>query len=126
MFRACQNIIRELCSLLKLYYSIQNSIRICRRGVVAAYHVVWECVVEQWLGVRRKTCVRSRSLLRGEFNPTHFLLELISILFFGVVLTVHLSIFISVIKHLTSNDTYNGRTAPLTFNVAFYIFIQQI
>jgi len=20
---------------------------------VAAYHVVWECVVEQWLGVRR-------------------------------------------------------------------------
>ena len=23
--------------------------------VVAAYHVVWECVVEQWLGVRRTT-----------------------------------------------------------------------
>jgi len=23
---------------------------------VAAYHVVWECVVEQWLGVRRMTC----------------------------------------------------------------------
>jgi len=22
---------------------------------VAAYHVVWECVVEQWLGVRRTT-----------------------------------------------------------------------
>jgi len=22
---------------------------------VAAYHVVWECVVEQWLGVRRMT-----------------------------------------------------------------------
>ena len=39
--------------MLKLYYGIQNSIRICRRGVVAAYHVVWECVVEQWLGVRR-------------------------------------------------------------------------
>jgi len=38
--------------LLKLYYSIHNSIRICKRGVVAAYHVVWECVVEQWLGVR--------------------------------------------------------------------------
>jgi len=23
---------------------------------VAAYDVVWECVVEQWLGVRRTTC----------------------------------------------------------------------
>jgi len=55
MFRSCQIIIRELCSLLKLYYSIHNSIRICNRGVVAAYHVVWECVVEQWLGVRRTT-----------------------------------------------------------------------
>jgi len=22
---------------------------------VAAYHVVWDCVVEQWLGVRRTT-----------------------------------------------------------------------
>ena len=55
MFRSCQIIIRELCSLLKLYYSIHNSIRICKRGVVAAYHVVWECVVEQWLGVRRTT-----------------------------------------------------------------------
>ena len=43
------------CSLLKLYYGIHNSIRICKRGVVAAYHVVWECVVEQWLGVRRMT-----------------------------------------------------------------------
>ena len=53
MFRSCQIIIRELCSLLKLYYSIRNSIRICKRGVVAAYHVVWECVVEQWLRVRR-------------------------------------------------------------------------
>ena len=39
--------------MLKLYYSIHNSIRICKRGVVAAYHVVWECVVEQWLGVCR-------------------------------------------------------------------------
>ena len=35
-----QIIIRELCSLLKLHYSIHNSIRICKRGVVAAYHVV--------------------------------------------------------------------------------------
>ena len=54
MFRSCQVIIRELCSLLKLYYGILNSIIICKRGVVAAYHVVWECVVEQCLGVRRK------------------------------------------------------------------------
>ena len=35
MFRTCHIIIRELCSLLKLYYSIRNSIRICKRGVVA-------------------------------------------------------------------------------------------
>jgi len=55
MFRSCQIIIRELCSLLKLNYSSHNSIRICKRVVVAAYHVVWECVVEQWLVVRRKT-----------------------------------------------------------------------
>ena len=53
MFRSFQIIIREPCSLLKLYYSIHNSIRICKRGVVATYHVGWECVVEQWLGVRR-------------------------------------------------------------------------
>ena len=53
MFRSCQIIIKDLCSLLKLYYSSNNSIRICKRGVVAAYHVVLECVVEQWLGVRR-------------------------------------------------------------------------
>jgi len=55
MFRSCQIIITELCSLQKLYYSIHISIRIYKQGVVAAYHVVWECVVEQWLGVRRTT-----------------------------------------------------------------------
>ena len=44
MFRSCQIIIRALCSLLKLYYSIHNSIRICKRVVVIAYHVVlWRC-----------------------------------------------------------------------------------
>ena len=32
--------------MLKLHYSIHNSIGICKRGVVAAYHVVG-----QWLGV---------------------------------------------------------------------------
>ena len=52
MFQSCQIIIRELSSLLKLYYSIHNSIGISKRGVVAAYHVAQECVVEQWLGVR--------------------------------------------------------------------------
>jgi len=36
MFRSSQIIIRELCSLLNLYYSIG----ICKRGVVAAYRVV--------------------------------------------------------------------------------------
>jgi len=40
MFRSCQIIIRELCSVLKLYYGIHNSILICKRAVVAAYHVV--------------------------------------------------------------------------------------
>jgi len=55
MFRSCQIIIGELCSLLKLYYGIHNSILICKRGVVAACYVVWECVVEQLLGVRLTT-----------------------------------------------------------------------
>ena len=35
----------------------------------------------------------------------------------------------SVLKYdnpLTPNDPYRGRTAPLTYKVAFYIFIQQI
>ena len=30
------------------------------------------------------------------------------------------------VNPLTPNDTYRGRTAPLTSKVAFYIFIQQI
>ena len=30
------------------------------------------------------------------------------------------------INPLTPNDAYRGRTAPLTSEVAFYIFIQQI
>jgi hypothetical protein len=54
MFRSCLIIIRKLCSLLKLCYSIHNSIRICKRGV-AAYRVVWECVVEQMA-----RCVRTK------------------------------------------------------------------
>ena len=41
--------------LAKVILQYSHSIRICKRGVVAAYHVVWECVVEQWLGVRRTT-----------------------------------------------------------------------
>ena len=44
MFRSCQIIIRELFSLLKLYYSIHNSIRICKRGFVAEYHVALRVV----------------------------------------------------------------------------------
>ena len=39
MFRSCQIIIRELSSLLKLYCNIHNSIGICKRDVVAAYHI---------------------------------------------------------------------------------------
>ena len=72
MFRSCQIIIRELCSLLKLYYSIHNSIRICKRGVVAAYHIVWECVVEQWLGVRRVLSNQRLLLLSTRRTPSHF------------------------------------------------------
>jgi len=56
MFRSCQIIIRELCSSLKLYYSIHSSTRICKRGVV------WECVKEQWLGVRRMTHLMNNAL----------------------------------------------------------------
>jgi len=60
MFRSCQTIIRELCcSLLKLYYNIHNLIRFCKQGVVAVCHVVWECVVEQWLVLRRMHTSRS-------------------------------------------------------------------
>ena len=66
MFRSCQIIIRELCFLLKLYYGIHNSIPICKRGIVAAYHVVWECVVEQWLGVRRTTLIYLTFYRRSE------------------------------------------------------------
>ena len=32
----------------------------------------------------------------------------------------------NIVKPLTPNDTYRGRTAPLTSKVAYYIFIQQI
>ena len=31
---------------------------------MAAYLVVWECVVEQWLGVRRTTYVQHRAFCR--------------------------------------------------------------
>ena len=31
-----------------------------------------------------------------------------------------------LVNPLTPNDPYRGRTAPLTAEVAFYIFIQQI
>jgi len=33
---------------------------------------------------------------------------------------------VSAFNLLTPNVNYNGRTAPLTSTVAFYIFIQQI
>jgi len=38
---------------------------------------------------------------------------------------LHISAFV-IFNPLTPNDPYNGRTAPLTSKVAFYIFIQQI
>ena len=33
---------------------------------------------------------------------------------------------VSIIKLLTPNVNYRGRTAPLTSKVAFYIFIQKV
>ena len=66
MFRSCQIIIRELCSLLKLCYSFHNSVRICKRGVVAACHVVWECAVEQWLATILGTSHIIRKVLQCE------------------------------------------------------------
>jgi len=46
MFRSFQIIIREFrCSLLKLIH-IHDFVRFCKQGVVAAYHVVLESVVE--------------------------------------------------------------------------------
>ena len=35
-------------------------------------------------------------------------------------------LILCTLNPLTPNDTYSGRTAPLTSKVAFYIFIQQI
>jgi len=46
MFRSFQIIIREFRrSLLKLLH-IHDLVRFCKEGNVAAYHVVWESVVE--------------------------------------------------------------------------------
>ena len=51
MFRSFQIIIiREFCrSLLKLL-RIHDLVRVCKQGVVAAYHVVWESVVQSVVG----------------------------------------------------------------------------
>jgi len=51
--------------LAKVILRYSHSILICKRSVVAVYHVVWECVVEQWLGVRR---TRTRSKHVGVFE----------------------------------------------------------
>jgi len=46
MFRSFQIIIRKFRrSLLKLLH-IHDLVRFCKQGVVAAYHVAWESVVE--------------------------------------------------------------------------------
>ena len=50
MFRSFQIIIREFRrSLLNLLH-IHDLVRFCKQGVVAAYRVVWECVVESVVG----------------------------------------------------------------------------
>ena len=71
MFRSCQIIIRELCSLLKIYYSIHNSIRIYKRGVVAAHaattprlqicEIMWNYMCIHWF-INWSVCYR-RSLI---------------------------------------------------------------
>ena len=38
----------------------------------------------------------------------------------------HVGDYQYAVNPLTPNDPYRGRTAPLTSNIAFYIFIQQI
>ena len=65
MFRSCQIISRELCcSLLKLYYNIHKLIHFCKQGVVAACHVVWECVVERAYDAHLANCSMLRSIRR--------------------------------------------------------------
>ena len=50
MFRSFQIIIMEFRrSLLKLLH-IHDLVRFCKQRVVAAYHVVWESVVESVVG----------------------------------------------------------------------------
>ena len=50
MFQFFQIIIREFHhSLLNLLH-IHDLVRFSKQGVVAAYHVVWECVVESVVG----------------------------------------------------------------------------
>ena len=43
-----------------------------------------------------------------------------------LIIKFHLTTTQLVINPLTPNDHYRGRTAPLTSEVAFYIFIQQM
>ena len=71
MFWSCQIIIRELSSLLKLCYSIHNSIHICKRDVVAAYHIMEECVVEQWLGVLLMLSTERHIPTQHDMLPQH-------------------------------------------------------
>jgi len=49
MFRSFQMIREFCCSLLKLLH-IHDIVRFCEQGVVAAYHVVYESVVESVVG----------------------------------------------------------------------------
>ena len=72
MFRSCQIIIRELSSLLKLHYSIHNLIGICRRGVVAVYHV-YECFVERWLATAAQHDMLPQHLVcKYQFNCEYY------------------------------------------------------
>jgi hypothetical protein len=58
MFRYCQIIIRELCSLLKLRYSIHSSTGICKRGVVAAIDKnVMNCMITNCMNCMITNCM---------------------------------------------------------------------
>jgi len=50
MFRSFQIIIREFLRSLLTLLHIYDLVHFCKQSVVAAYHVVWESVVESVVG----------------------------------------------------------------------------
>ena len=50
MFRSFQIIIREFRRSLPKLLHIHDLVRFCKQGIVAAYHIVYESVVESVVG----------------------------------------------------------------------------